>query len=202
MDHALLAPADPATASPASSRVHAEVSPLGAALLGVVGVLFGLEMAGLHHLAHAGAPELVPAPIAWPAYALAVAALLMLKFVAHEAGHVFAAVARGLRWCAWGIRRTGTPYVRASGRVRTNTDQLLISLSGPAADVAYAAVLFAVTAGLGLPGWSPVTVVAWLAVANAVAGVALPVKRGSDADRVIKCGWAFLTGRGPRPSVA
>lgn len=104
--------------------------------------------------------------------ALAVA-VLVLAVAAHESGHVLGYALTGQRWTGVGVRAFGA-YVRTEPAPSPGR-QLLISLLGPAFEVAFGVVVLQLA-----HGWSPVAVMAAMLIANGVFNGVSPLPRRTD----------------------
>jgi stage IV sporulation protein FB len=87
--------------------------------------------------------ELAFGLIAWPT----VTALLIASIILHEAAHAFVARRFGIGSHALVIHGLGG-FVLLSGAGGTRRERNLVSLAGPAANLAFASILFALLAGL------------------------------------------------------
>lgn len=106
----------------------------------------------------------------------------------HEMGHVAAGVALGARWTRLTI---GLGFAVSLTR-RSNGEQIVISLAGPAAHLVGVAVVLMWTQRSPLE-LDPVNIAAWFMLIEA--GVNMLPIRPLDGHRLFTAGWACLRGR-------
>lgn len=153
------------------------------------GFLVSLTVTGLlglllHQVAHQAGlgPGSALSYVAW------FTGLHLAVILVHELGHVLVAAVLGVRWSALHLDLS----ISVSLDSRTNGDQVAISLAGPAVHTAAAAALVLSGGIWPVDLASPVSVVGWVLLFEAVWNM-LPL--GSlDGRRALSASWACLRG--------
>lgn len=120
-------------------------------------------------------------------FAAVFAAVYLLLALVHELGHVAAGLALGMKW----KRMVLGLGVGVGLTTRSNGEQLVISIAGPAAHVIAAVVLIAATGFT--PKADPVLLAAWFGMIEAVLNLLIPHPR-MDGGRAAAAAIACLKG--------